>query len=34
MHGSMLIFAENVACIQTGVFEHHAGAGVHVKQVF
>ena len=34
MHGCMCIFEESVACIQTGVFEHHACAGVYVKQVF
>ena len=26
--------AESVACIHTGVFEHHACADVYVKQVF
>jgi len=34
MHGCMCIFAESVECIQTGVFDHHACAGVYFKQVF
>jgi len=34
MHGCMCTFAESVACIQRGVFDHHACVGVYIKQVF
>ena len=30
----MCIYAEIVECIQTGVSEHHARAGVYVRQAF